>query len=233
MSVRLLTSRRPQLQAVWKIKAEPPRERPGPGRSWHRVTGGASPPGFKPYYENHGYQPESLGPPGPPAPHLGGTYYPSVPPEYSPRVLTQLSTPAVTLRQPKSAPGTACTSSRPPALAASALSPAVRFSGVLLKPQGVQEHAGPGAPPRSSRSSQSRWEPGVSWRQQRVGLARCSGFSMLDRPGGGGLGTEAVQLCFSLAAISSHRSSPFSSLLFLSSVEPCLPAHLLSGGARG
>ncbi|XP_037380378.1 transmembrane protease serine 2 isoform X2 [Talpa occidentalis] len=75
-----------------------------------------SPPGFRPYYENHGYQPESLGPSPPSEPSLRGEYYPSAVPAYSSRVLTQHSSPAVVLREPKSAPGTVCTSGKKVAL---------------------------------------------------------------------------------------------------------------------
>uniref|UniRef100_A0A8C7AIG0 Transmembrane serine protease 2 n=1 Tax=Neovison vison TaxID=452646 RepID=A0A8C7AIG0_NEOVI len=79
-----------------------------------------SPPGVGPYYENHGYQPESVYPAQPatvpsvyaayPAP-----YYPPAVPQYTPRVLTHASTPAVHT-QPKSPSGTACTAKAKKAL---------------------------------------------------------------------------------------------------------------------
>lgn len=70
-------------------------------------------PGVGPYYENHGYQPENLYARQPPvAPHVytvyPAQYYPSPVPQYTPRVMTQATTPAVR-RQPSSRSGTSCT----------------------------------------------------------------------------------------------------------------------------
>ena len=75
-----------------------------------------SPPGAGPYYENHGFQPESLYPPQPPMAHRAyagypARYYPPAVPQYTPRVQTHTSTPVI-LMQPKPPSGTACTSSR-------------------------------------------------------------------------------------------------------------------------
>ncbi|XP_005606217.2 transmembrane protease serine 2 isoform X1 [Equus caballus] len=72
-----------------------------------------SPPGVGPYYENHGYQPESFYSRQPPvAPGAYGAYeaeyYPPTVPRYSPRVLTQASTP-VNHTQPKLLSETVCT----------------------------------------------------------------------------------------------------------------------------
>lgn len=74
------------------------------------------PPGVGPYYENHGYQPESLYPPRPSvAPSVYSVYpahyYPPTVPHYTPRVLTNTSTLAIRT-QPKSPARTLCTSSR-------------------------------------------------------------------------------------------------------------------------
>lgn len=74
------------------------------------------PPGAGPYYENHGYQPESLYPPRPPvAPSVYSVYpahyYPPAVPHYTPRVLTNTSTLAVRT-EPKSPARTLCTPSR-------------------------------------------------------------------------------------------------------------------------
>ncbi|KAJ8793569.1 hypothetical protein J1605_003577 [Eschrichtius robustus] len=73
-----------------------------------------SPPGVGPYYENHGFQPESLYPPQPPMAHRAyagypAQYYPPAVPQYTPRVETHTSTPVI-LMQPKPPAGTACTS---------------------------------------------------------------------------------------------------------------------------
>lgn len=75
-----------------------------------------SPPGVGPYYENHGFQPESLYPPQPPMAHRAyagypAQYYPPAVPQYAPRVQTHTSTPVI-LMQPKPPSGPACTSSR-------------------------------------------------------------------------------------------------------------------------
>ncbi|XP_045719511.1 transmembrane protease serine 2 [Mirounga angustirostris] len=72
-----------------------------------------SPPGVGPYYENHGYQPESLYPPRPATvpsayPVYLVPYYPSEGPQSTPRGLTHTSTPTSRV-QPKSPSGTACT----------------------------------------------------------------------------------------------------------------------------
>ncbi|XP_004842514.1 transmembrane protease serine 2 isoform X1 [Heterocephalus glaber] len=69
-----------------------------------------SPPGIGPYYENHGYQPENLyGSQPPVAPSVYAVYparyYPAAVPQYTPRVPTHASTPAVH-RQPKAPSGT-------------------------------------------------------------------------------------------------------------------------------
>uniref|UniRef100_A0A096NIW2 Transmembrane protease serine 2 n=1 Tax=Papio anubis TaxID=9555 RepID=A0A096NIW2_PAPAN len=79
-----------------------------------------SPPGVGPYYENHGYQPEN---PYPAQPTVASNvyevhpaqYYPSPVPQYTPRVLTHASNPAV-CTQPKSPSGTVCTSKTKKAL---------------------------------------------------------------------------------------------------------------------
>ncbi|XP_030691263.2 transmembrane protease serine 2 [Globicephala melas] len=73
-----------------------------------------SPPGVGPYYENHGFQPESLYPPQPPMAHRAyagypAQYYPPAVPQYAPRVQTHTSTPVI-LMQPKPPAGPACTS---------------------------------------------------------------------------------------------------------------------------
>lgn len=78
------------------------------------LSSGSPPPSVGPYYENGGYQPDSLYPPRPavaptafsvyPAP-----YYPPAVPQYTPRILTSASTPASHV-QPKSPSGTLCTS---------------------------------------------------------------------------------------------------------------------------
>ncbi|XP_058379123.1 transmembrane protease serine 2 isoform X1 [Diceros bicornis minor] len=72
-----------------------------------------SPPGVGPYYENHGYQPESLYPRPPPvAPGYGAypaQHYPPSVPQYSTTVPTRASTHVVH-RQSKSPSGTVCTS---------------------------------------------------------------------------------------------------------------------------
>ncbi|KAM5333182.1 transmembrane protease serine 2 isoform 1-T2 [Glossophaga mutica] len=78
------------------------------------------PPGVGPYYENHGYQPESLYPPQPArAPNTfsgyPAHYYPPTVPHYTVRVLTNASTPAVRT-QPKSSSRTPCTSKTKKAL---------------------------------------------------------------------------------------------------------------------
>uniref|UniRef100_A0A8P0TUA3 Transmembrane protease serine 2 n=2 Tax=Canis lupus familiaris TaxID=9615 RepID=A0A8P0TUA3_CANLF len=79
-----------------------------------------SPPGVGPYYENHGYQPESLYPPQPATaprayPVYPAPYYPPAVPQYTPRVLTHTSTPAIHT-QPKSPLGTGCTAKTKKAL---------------------------------------------------------------------------------------------------------------------
>lgn len=78
------------------------------------LSAGSPPPSVGPYYENGGYQPDSLYPSQPavaltsfsgyPAP-----YYPPAVPQYTPRVPTSASTPASHV-QPKSPSGTLCTS---------------------------------------------------------------------------------------------------------------------------
>lgn len=78
------------------------------------------PPGVGPYYENHGYQPESLYPPRPSvAPSVYSVYpahyYPPTVPHYTPRVLTNTSTLAIRT-QPKSPARTLCTSKKKKAL---------------------------------------------------------------------------------------------------------------------
>uniref|UniRef100_K9J1C5 Transmembrane protease serine 2 n=1 Tax=Desmodus rotundus TaxID=9430 RepID=K9J1C5_DESRO len=78
------------------------------------------PPGVGPYYENHGFQPESLYPPQPArAPSAFSVYpahyYPPEVPHYTVRVLTNTSTPAIRT-QPKSSSGTSCTSETKKAL---------------------------------------------------------------------------------------------------------------------
>ncbi|XP_054434566.1 transmembrane protease serine 2 isoform X2 [Pteronotus mesoamericanus] len=82
------------------------------------------PPGVGPYYENHGYQPESLYPPQPAVAARAFSvypahYYPPAVPHYTPRVLTSTSTPAIRT-QPKSPSGTPCTSKTKKALCISA-----------------------------------------------------------------------------------------------------------------
>uniref|UniRef100_A0A671DXX9 Transmembrane serine protease 2 n=1 Tax=Rhinolophus ferrumequinum TaxID=59479 RepID=A0A671DXX9_RHIFE len=79
-----------------------------------------SPPGVGPYYENHGYQPESLYPPRPAVAPSAYSVYPAryytpVVPQYTPRVMTHTSTPAIHT-QPKSPSGTLCTSKTKKAL---------------------------------------------------------------------------------------------------------------------
>ncbi|XP_008066754.1 transmembrane protease serine 2 [Carlito syrichta] len=79
-----------------------------------------SPPGVGPYYANHGYQPENFYPSQPAvAPSAYGVYpaqfYPSPVPQYTPRVLTHASTPAVHT-QPKCPSGTGCSSKTKKAL---------------------------------------------------------------------------------------------------------------------
>ncbi|XP_055426104.1 transmembrane protease serine 2 [Bubalus kerabau] len=79
-----------------------------------------SSPGVGPYYENHGYQPESLYPQqlptAPPAYEVyPAQYYPPVVPQYTPRVQTHASTPVI-YRQPKPPSRTACTSKTKKAL---------------------------------------------------------------------------------------------------------------------
>ncbi|KAJ1071235.1 hypothetical protein K5549_021017, partial [Capra hircus] len=79
-----------------------------------------SSPGVGPYYENHGYQPESLYPQqlptAPPAYEVYPTqYYPPMVPQYTPRVQTHASTPVI-YRQPKPPSRTACTSKTKKAL---------------------------------------------------------------------------------------------------------------------
>ncbi|XP_077634779.1 transmembrane protease serine 2 [Crocuta crocuta] len=72
------------------------------------------PGGVAPYYENHGYQPESPYPVPPTAVPSAyvvypALYYPPAVPQYSPRVLTHASTPS-SHTQPKSPSGAVCTS---------------------------------------------------------------------------------------------------------------------------
>ncbi|XP_047652969.1 transmembrane protease serine 2 isoform X5 [Phacochoerus africanus] len=75
---------------------------------------GGSRPGVGPYYENHGYQPESVYPPQPPGAHrpygaYPAQYHPPSVPQYAPRVQTHTSTPAIG-RQPKPPSRTMCSS---------------------------------------------------------------------------------------------------------------------------
>lgn len=76
-----------------------------------------SPPGYGPYYENHGYQPDSPGAPEPAEASSAYVCYPPPPvPEYTRRVLTQHSTPPVALKGPKAGPGPLCTTKTKKAL---------------------------------------------------------------------------------------------------------------------
>nr|XP_045359954.1 transmembrane protease serine 2 [Camelus bactrianus] len=73
-----------------------------------------SPPGVGPYYENHGYQPESFYPLKPSAASSAymvypAQYYPPAVPQYTPRVQTHTSTPVIRM-QPKPPSETVCTS---------------------------------------------------------------------------------------------------------------------------
>ncbi|XP_007945507.2 transmembrane protease serine 2 [Orycteropus afer afer] len=94
-----------------------------------------SPPGAGPYYENHGYQPETFFPPQPPGapnacPAYPAQYYPSPVPQYIPRVATHTSTPIIR-PQPKSPSGTVCTSKTKKALCVTFALGAILAAGVL------------------------------------------------------------------------------------------------------
>uniref|UniRef100_A0A8C0W9K9 Transmembrane protease serine 2 n=1 Tax=Castor canadensis TaxID=51338 RepID=A0A8C0W9K9_CASCN len=78
------------------------------------VLNSGPPSDIGPCYENHGFQPEHLYPPQqavPPNPYVEypAQYCPSPVPQYTPRVPTHASTPAIHM-QPKSSSGTVCTS---------------------------------------------------------------------------------------------------------------------------